>query len=128
MRAPSIERDGWSLESGEERHAAAPATFWIPSLEARRGLWPGCLVKLIFRIGTSEGVEVERMWVVVTQRIDDGARYLGVLDNTPLCEWAKGRLEPDFELPFEPCHVIDIAEPSEATMALAQAPPARRWH
>ena len=127
MRSPSIERDGWCLESGEARHAAAPETFWIPSPEARRGLYPGCGVKLIFHIDTPEGGEVERMWVVVTQRCDDGEHYLGLLDNTPCCDWAKGRLEPDFELPFEPRHVIDIADPCEATMAIARRPPARRW-
>jgi hypothetical protein len=127
VRAPSIERDGWCLESGEERHAAAPETFWIPSFEARRGLYPGCGVKLIFHIQTPDGADVERMWVVVTQRLDDGERYLGLLDSTPCSDWGPGRLEPDFEVPFEPRHVINILDPCEATMAIAQRPPARRW-
>ena len=127
MRAPSIERDGWCLESGEERHAANPDTFWIPDLEARRGLYPGCGVKLIFHIDRPGGVDVERMWVVVTQRLDDGARYLALLDNTPCSECGPGRLEPDFEVPFEPRHVINILDPCDATMALARRSPARRW-
>jgi hypothetical protein len=126
-RAPSLEQDGWCLDDGEERHAAAPGTFWIPTLEARRGLYPGCGVKLIFRIATPDGDEVERMWVVVTQRIGDGERYMGVLDNTPYSNWAPGRLEPEFELPFEPRHVIDIDDPCEATMAIAKTEPAKRW-
>ena len=126
-RPPSLERDGWCLDDGEERHAAAPETFWIPSREARRGLYPGCGVKLIFRIDTPDGDEVERMWVVATQRDADGERYMGVLDNTPFSEFAPGRLEPGFELPFEPRHVVDIGDPIEATMAIAMTPPARRW-
>jgi hypothetical protein len=30
MREPHIDIDGWCLEDGEERHHAAPDTFWIP--------------------------------------------------------------------------------------------------
>ncbi len=127
MRAPSIERDGWCLESGEDRHAAAPDTFWIPDIEARRGLHPGCGVKLIFHIDTPDGPDVERMWVVITRRIDDGACYIGTLDSTPCSERGPGRLEPGFEVPFEPRHVIDIYDPCEATMAIARTPPTRRW-
>jgi hypothetical protein len=127
MRPPSAELDGWSLDDGEERHAAAPETFWIPGLEARRGLYPGCGVKLMFRIDAPEGPEVERMWVVVTQRFGDGEAYLGVLDNTPYSASARGRLEPGFELPFEPRHVIDIDNPSDATMRIARTAPTRRW-
>jgi hypothetical protein len=127
MRLPSIGLDGWSLDDGEERHAAAPETFWIPSREARRGLYPGCGVKLMFRIDTPQGSEVERMWAIVTQRFGEGERYLGVLDNTPCSDWAEGRLEPGFELPFEPRHVIDIDNPNDATMRLARTAPSRRW-
>lgn len=128
MRTPSIERDGWCLESGEDRHASAPETFWIPSSAARRGLNPGCGAKLIFHIDTpASGVDVERMWVVVTRRLDDGERYLGLLDSTPCSEGGPGRLQPDFEVPFEPRHVIDILDPCDATMAIARRRPARAW-
>jgi len=125
-RSPSVERDGWCLDDGEARHADAPDTFWIPSQDAREGLYPGCHAKLIFRIATPRGEEVERMWVVTTNRVPGGG-YLGMLDNTPYSEWAAGRLEPGFELPFEPHHVIDILDPDDATMALARAEPTRRW-
>ena len=127
VRAPSIERDGWCLESGEDRHAAAPETFWIPSPEARRALCRGCGVKLIFHIDTPDGVDVERMWVVVTQRLEDGARFLGVLDSTPCSEQGPGRLEPGFEIPFEPRHVINILDPCDATMVIAATPTTRSW-
>jgi len=126
LRFPSTERDGWRLDDGEERHAEAPETFWIPSPEAREGLYPGCLAKLIFRLETPNGDEVERMWVVVTDRIESG-EYLGVLDNTPCSEAGPGRLEPGFELPFEPYHVIDIRDPNDYSMAVARAEPVRRW-
>jgi hypothetical protein len=125
-RVPSIKQDGWCLGDGEERHAEAPDTFWIPPLDAREGLYPGCLAKLIFHIHAPDAEDVERMWVVVTKRLT-GAGYLGVLDNTPCSEWAPGRLEVGFELPFEPHHVIDIWDPNDYTMAIVEAEPARRW-
>ncbi len=126
MRMPSVAEDGWSLEDAEARHAEHPDSFWIPSLEARRGLYPGVGVKLMFYID-GEDAGVERMWLVVTDRRDDGAAYLGVLDNTPLSADAPGRLEAGFEIPFQPRHVIDIDGPNDATMAIAQAGPTRRW-
>ena len=76
---------------------------------------------------SDDEAQVERMWVVVTRRNGDGEAYLGVLDNTPCFAWAAGRLEPGFELPFEPRHVIDIDDPTDATMSIARAEPARRW-
>ena len=127
MRLPSVEEDGWCLDDAEERHAEHPDTFWIPSLEARLGLYPGCGVKLMFYIDGTDG-GVERMWVVVTDRLADGEAYLGVLDNTPLAGDAHGRLEPGFEIPFEPRHVIDVDGPSEATMKIAATEPTRRWN
>ena len=127
MRFPSVERDGWCLGDAEERHSQHPDTFWIPSHEARWGLYAGCGVKLMFHIESPDGGGVERMWVVVTERLDSGEAYLGVLDNTPLAEEARGRLETGYEVPFEPRHVIDIDGPNDATMAIAKTGPARRW-
>ena len=127
MHSPSIDEDGWCLDDAEALHTEFPDTFWIPSAAARRGLHPGCLVKLIFRMEAEDEAQVERMWVIVTQRVRDGEAYLGVLDNTPYFEWAVGHLEAGFELPFEPRHVIDIDDPTDSTMAIARAEPARRW-
>ena len=127
MRFPSVERDGWCLDDAEERHSQYPDTFWIPSHEARRGLYPGCGVKLMFYIESPDGGGVERMWVVVTERLGNGDAYLGVLDNTPLAEEAHGKLGAGYEIPFEPRHVIDIDGPNDATMAIAKTEPARRW-
>ena len=127
MRFPSVERDGWCLDDAEKRHSQHPDTFWIPSYEARCGLYPGCGVKLMFYIESLDGGGVERMWVVVTERLDNGEAYLGVLDNTPIAEEAHGKLEAGYEIPFEPRHVIDIDGPNDATMAIAKTGPARRW-
>jgi hypothetical protein len=110
-----IETDGWQLESGEARHAAAPGTFWIPSRSQRESLRPGEAVKLLFEIEADhEGrIErgVERMWVIVRGRI--GPFYTGVLDSTP----ASIEPEPSFlargtEVLFAPEHVVDISAPS----------------
>jgi hypothetical protein len=51
MRLPDLERDGWCLDDGEERHRASPKTFEIPEEDIRHGLIPGDFAQLIFRIG-----------------------------------------------------------------------------
>ena len=51
----------FELESGEQLHAEAPDTFWIPPLDARQSLSSGDLVKLVFRIEEDGEVNVERM-------------------------------------------------------------------
>ena len=128
MRQPDLVVDGWCLDDGEEYHRAAPATFWIPGRERRTNLQPGDLAKLIFRIRVDNPqapVAVERMWVLVRERIAEG--YLGILDNDPYAV----EKNPDFwsgiELPFEARHVIDIEERDDAGIALAAQPPTRRW-
>lgn len=78
MREPDFQLDGWCLDDGEEYRQASPDTFWIPDSHEREGLQLGDHAKLIFRISVddeNEPVAVERMWVLVRERID-GA-YLG---------------------------------------------------
>ena len=84
-------------------HAAAPATFYLPPLEARTCLVPGDIVKIVFRIEHDGEVDVERMWVIV-QSISP-AGYVGALDNQPYCtdELKLGTL-----VQFGPEHVIQI--------------------
>ena len=84
MREPDFDQDGWCLEDGEALHSEAPETFWLPHVERREALQPGDLAKLIFRIAVDndeEPVAVERMWVLVRERV--GEHYLGILDNDP---------------------------------------------
>src|SRR5690554_8194534 len=73
----------FELESGEQLHAEAPDTFWIPSLKSRESLSPGDIVKLVFRIEVDGEVDVERMWVIVQKVVAGG--YVGILDNDPYC-------------------------------------------
>ncbi|MEV4932167.1 DUF2314 domain-containing protein [Sphingobium sp. LMA1-1-1.1] len=128
MREPDFQTDGWCLDDGEGYHAAAPETFWIPDRQRRENLKPGDLAKLIFRISVDDGdenVAVERMWVLVRERIDGG--YLGILDNEPSAIAENDEFWFGTELPFSPRHVINIEEKDEKTIALACQEPRRRW-
>lgn len=128
MREPDFDVDGWCLDDGEEYHRAAPDTFWIPGREAREGLQPGDLAKLIFRINVDDPeapVAVERMWVLVRERTPGG--YLGVLDNDPDALAENEEFWSGIELPFAARHVINIDERDENTIALAAEEPKRRW-
>jgi hypothetical protein len=109
-KRPTIELDGWMLVSAEERHAANPKTFQIPSREARTALSPGDAAQLLFDIETKEGGRVidrgvDRLWVIVKARVDGG--YLGILDSDPGA--AEGiLLRPGVELSFGPEHIAAI--------------------
>jgi len=101
--------DGWQLEDGVEAHLKNPRTFWIPSLLRRHLIWPGQIVKLMFRIGLVNETgkaweETERMWVVVKRRNGFG-KYEGVLDNDPYC--TKG-IQAGMKVNFEARHIIQI--------------------
>jgi hypothetical protein len=127
MRAPSFARDGWCLEDGEQRHRDAPATFFIPDLALRKILQPGDVAQLIFRIAV-EGDEhgaVERMWVIVRERVPGG--YVGMLDNDPDTIGKNDRFWCGAELPFEYRHIIDVIHADEASIALAKAPVPIPW-
>ena len=128
MREPDIEADGWCLEDGEARHTEAPDTFWIPDRESREHLELGDLAKLIFRISVDnleEPVAVERMWVVVRERVGDW--YLGVLDNEPDAIGENDELWVGTEVPFAARHVINIEQRDDKSIALAKEQPRRRW-
>ena len=111
----SIERDGWTLESGEARHARSPETFDIPSRTEREALGPGDGVQLLFDIETKEAGEVidrgvDRLWVVVKRRA--GSLYIGVLDSDPGVS-PPLTLRPGTEVLFGPEHVIAIHRPPD---------------
>jgi hypothetical protein len=129
MREPDFEIDGWCLEDGEAYHAAAPETFWLPERQRRESLQPGDVAKLIFRISVDnpdqEFVAVERMWVLVRERIVGG--YLGILDNEPNAIAENDEFWLGTELPFSAKHVINIDEKDAKTVARARVEPLRRW-
>lgn len=105
-----IDKDGWELDDGEEINRDTPSTFWIPPSEQRNNLLPGQIVKLIFRIKTInenkvKEFHVERMWVIVQERLDNV--YRGILDNDPYCT---DDIRAGLQVYFEPRHVINIHE------------------
>ncbi len=132
MRQPTIKTDYWELRSAEESHAKYGDDFWIPALEDRQAVARGQAVRLIFDIETdNEGkaeVGGERMWVIVSEKVDD--TYIGILDNQPAC------LDPDadfylgfgVEIPFKAEHIISIDQPPQDYVeeVLGEAP-ARNW-
>lgn len=129
MREPELQIDGWCLESGDAYHAAAPNTFWIPDRISRETLQPGDLAKLIFRISIDdpdEPIALERMWVLVRERIE-GVGYLGILDNDPSAVAENEEFWSGVELPFAPHHIINIEQRDENTIILASQEPKRRW-
>lgn len=95
----------YTLDNGEELNQEFPETFVIPPREERENLLPGELVKLIFRITLEEEQHVERMWVLVKERKDNG--YIGKLDNDPYCT-TEPRAGENVE--FRPEHVIQVYE------------------
>ena len=133
MRFPTIDADYWTLVSGEDRHRAAPDTFWIPPLDERQGLQVGDAAKLIFEIESADedgqiSSEYERMWVVVSEVTPP--YFIGRLTNRPadLDEGSGFYLTLDVEVPFLPEHIIDIDRPPKAYLdALFSEPPKKCW-
>ncbi len=133
MRLATFSEVFWELRSGEKSHEESPETFWIPPKGERNNLMRGDGAKLIFEIeGEDESCnisyEVERMWVIVSEKIDDV--YIGILDNKP------ASIEPlesaylvfGAEIPFKAEHIIDLREvPSDYAEWQLSQPPERIW-
>jgi hypothetical protein len=120
MRQPELGIDGWCLEDGEQYHRRAPTTFPIPDLEVRQILQPGDFAKLIFKIAVDDDDDpeaLERMWVIVRERIPGG--YLGMLDNEPSAIAENGEFWRGSELPFEPKHIIAVEHANAESLTLA---------
>ena len=114
-RYASIEKDGWTLESAEARHARYPETFEIPRRTERESLTPGDGVQLLFELeerdtGKVIGRGIDRLWVIVKRRA--GALYVGVLDSDPGVS-PQLTLRPGTEILFGPEHVIAISRPPD---------------
>lgn len=110
---PTIEQDGWSLISAEERHAAHPKTFSIPPRTKRDSLSPGDAAKLLFDIETKEDGKivdrgVDRMWVIFKTTPTEG--YIGVLDNDP-GRAENLRLRKGDAIVFRSEHIAEIGRP-----------------
>jgi hypothetical protein len=124
---PTLARDGWELESAEDRHAGHPTQFEIPSREERTELRQGARVKLLFLIrDETDGMEgCERMWVTI-DRVT-GATYEGILESQPATTRA---LAPGDRIAFGPEHVAAILvptnDPRHPQQAIAASVRARR--
>ncbi len=109
----TIESDGWTLISAEDRQAEHPDTFHIPSREQRDSLARGDGAQLLFDIETRDGDRlidrgVDRLWVIVKERT--GSNYLGVLDSDPGS--AEGlNLHAGQLITFRSEHVAEIDRP-----------------
>lgn len=123
MQKPDFIRDGWRLDDGEEMHAEAPATFYLPELAERKTLQIGDYAKLVFEIAVEgdEHPNVERMWVLIREITPDG--YIGILSNEPTCIGKNDVLWHGTILPFEYRHIINIQPGDEESRTIAKAPP-----
>lgn len=119
--------------SAVERHKQAPSTFELPSEHIRQTLKPGQGAKLLFEIeiemedGRPER-SVERMWVVITEVLENG--YIGRLTNSPSSfeESSDFYLKEGAEIPFLPEHVASLSNPPESFLAeLASSKPCEVW-
>ena len=128
MRIPDFEHDGWCLEDGEERHQENPASFEIPPLAVREILQPGDFAKLIFRLAVDDEDDygaVERMWVIVRERVDGG--YIGMLDNEPGSIAENDAFWRGAEIPFAFRHIIDVEHASPESLELITKPAPIPW-
>jgi len=133
MKLASVKDDSWELRSGTATHEKYPDTFWIPPQKEREGLKIGQAAKLMFDVEAfdesgKQCISGDRMWVIVSERIDD--TFIGILDNQPTCLdfETDSYLRFGAEIPFKAEHVIDIADPPQhhINWQLGQ-PPERLW-
>ncbi len=101
-------KQNWTLGNAQERAAAAPYTFHMPSKEAIALLRPGDHAKLIFELAAPHpnGPGAERMWVEITVTTKWG--FVGILDNVPQ---DVENLSLGSTVEFEPHHIIAVSIP-----------------
>lgn len=93
----------WTLMDGVALNREHPTTFEIPTWDERVSQNVGASVKLGF-VPDEKDLPSERMWVKVAQRI--GGRYIGTLDNDPVCLGAN----PGDPIEFGPENILSIWE------------------
>ena len=108
MNDKTLEKDGWELESAQERHNEYPNKFEIPSNEEINNLQIGDMVKLLFLFWEYDKpekgiVSCERMWVTI-QTINENS-LTGVLENMPT---TSETLKPLDTIEFNREHVCAI--------------------
>jgi len=88
----------WTLIDGDERHAANPKTWGMPSQKERLALKKGAIVKVGFVFPLPKGQE--RIWYRVT-KVNPGPTFCLKLMNEPLGPCPK-------KVTVETRHIIDI--------------------
>ena len=105
---PTLEEDGWELDSAVKQHRLHPETFLIPTENDLRQLRTGDIAKLLFLfVGSNNQIECERMWVAITQ-VNDNV-YAGTLQSKPA---AAKVLQSHTEVEFTREHIASILHPS----------------
>ena len=98
----------WALQSAEDHARVAPTTFLIPRRSVCEALTRGDGAKLLFGIEARESDRVvrnvERMWVVVKEKVD--RYYVGVLTNAPAADHPT--LKEGCLIVFGPEHVAGL--------------------
>lgn len=124
IRLPDFERDGFGLDDAEKRQAEF-SEFRIPDLSERQTLRPGDYAKLLFEIDVDGDIEVERMWVLIRERTENG--YVGSLANNAIDAGGNPRLLFGAELRFEDRHIADIGRGNAGSLVEAKAPVPTPW-
>jgi hypothetical protein len=101
----------WRLDDADEIASANKYTFFKSTPEAIALVLPGEVVKLIFVFDSDDpdAPRAERMWVLV-DKIEDGGRFLGRLDNDPA--WIQDLKHGD-QVAFEARHIINTQHDSD---------------
>ena len=123
-RFAKLEEDRWAVREAAAAYRDRDGVYWIPEEEARRSLRPGHIAKLLFDLVASDeegraARHVERMWVGVDHRREEGPVYSGTLDNVP---YNGGLAEHGMRVWFAPDHVLDIQAAPDEPLASDRAP------
>lgn len=93
------QKDKYEIEPAWKKAEKYPDTFKIPSADKLAYLKPGDAVKIVFR---QAGCPNERMWVRIAAI--KGDRFVGVLDNVPLCI----DMSPGDPVAFYASDIVDV--------------------
>jgi hypothetical protein len=105
-RVATLASDGWALIDVEAAYRARDGVYWVPPVEARRGIRRGMLAQLLFAWADPgpDDPGRERMWIEV-ERVEPDGSFAGTLANEPIAvapisegEWIVARPE----------HVLDV--------------------
>jgi hypothetical protein len=111
-RRATLADDGWTLVDVERAYRARDGVYWVPPAEARRGLRPGALAKLLFAWAETAPDDPgrERLWVEV-ERVEADGSFVGRLLSEPVADAPIG--EGALVL-ASPAHVVDVATGRDA--------------